>query len=581
MRGTWVVALLLMILRSAHAQEATPARIDWVRRNAIVFDTVKAGHGFRDLQPLKRLVGEARIVALGEPTHGSREVFQMKHRLLEFLVEEMGFSVFSIEANMPESFRVNDYVLRGEGSTRELIHGMYFWTWATEEVRDMVEWMRHHNAEPDASRKGPRVTFTGFDVQTPDVATKVVTGFVEKADPGYAPIVRKAARTARAAGARTASGPGLAKASFPVERARGKRLVYRGWIRAEDLRDGHAGLWWSCGGVPLLRGFDDMQDRGPSGTTDWQRFESVTRVPDEATSLDFGVRMSGRGRAWFDGLEILLDGEPADTPALDLDFEGRRLTGFATPSSGYMVRLDAGVAKTGRQSLRIEDATPRLTTSGGDPLKAAELWRSVVAHLERKHEEYGKRHDPRAVDWAIVNARLVLDSMEVREDGGRSGRAVRDRAMARMVQWILDQTPQARVVLWAHNSHVARQPRSMGRFLEEQFPGQMVVLGFATGEGSYRARSMSGKGLTDHGLQSPPVDSYERIFQTTGLPRFILDLRTAVAGSPDSGWLAERRLFRAIGATRATRQFFPLTIRDAFDGIVWIDRTSAALPLSR
>jgi len=73
----WLVVLLTADVASAHAQDATPAQIDWIRRNAVAFDTVKAGRGFEDLQPLRQLIGDARIVALGEPTHGSREVFQM------------------------------------------------------------------------------------------------------------------------------------------------------------------------------------------------------------------------------------------------------------------------------------------------------------------------------------------------------------------------------------------------------------------------------------------------------------------------------------------------------------------------
>ena len=104
-------------------------QIVWLTEQALPFDTVEAGHGFGDLMPLKELIGDARIVALGEPTHGSREVFQMKHRLVEFLASEMDFTIFSIEANMPEAYRVNDHVARGEGDPAALIEGMYFWTW--------------------------------------------------------------------------------------------------------------------------------------------------------------------------------------------------------------------------------------------------------------------------------------------------------------------------------------------------------------------------------------------------------------------------------------------------------------------
>ena len=54
----------------------------------------------RNMRPLKKVIGEARLVALGEATHGTREFFQLKHRMLEFLVSEMGFTVFGIEATI-------------------------------------------------------------------------------------------------------------------------------------------------------------------------------------------------------------------------------------------------------------------------------------------------------------------------------------------------------------------------------------------------------------------------------------------------------------------------------------------------
>ena len=208
-----------------------------------------------------------------------------------------------------------------------------------------------------------------------------------------------------------------------------------------------------------------------------------------------------RVKAWFDGLEVLIDGHPISDLSVDLDFEGRQLTGFQMPSKGYEVTLDPAEAKTGRQSLRIQDAPPPLVEGGSDPARAAELWQAVVTHLEQNRSRYREQQDLLSVDWAIVNARLVVDSMDVRAGGGGS---VRDRAMARMVGWILEQTPNARIVLWAHNGHVQRQPGSMGRFLEEQFPGQMVVLGFATGDGTYRAMPRTGGGaVTNHGLRGP------------------------------------------------------------------------------
>src|SRR4051794_4032483 len=98
MRHHWMLANALLLPCALHAQTEVTS---WIRANAVPLKTVEARHGFDDMQPLRRIIGDARIVSLGEATHGSREFFQLKHRMLEFLATEMGFTIFSIEANMP------------------------------------------------------------------------------------------------------------------------------------------------------------------------------------------------------------------------------------------------------------------------------------------------------------------------------------------------------------------------------------------------------------------------------------------------------------------------------------------------
>ena len=162
------------------AGEPLAAQLDWVRQNAIPFSTPLAGTGLEELGPVKDVVGNAHIVGLGEGTHGTSEFFRMKHKLLEYLATEMGFTIFAIEANMPEAYKVNDYVLYGRGDPKQLLKGMYFWTWNTQEVLDMIEWMRQFNA----SGKGP-IQFTGFDMQTATVAMTNVRSFAGSQDPAY------------------------------------------------------------------------------------------------------------------------------------------------------------------------------------------------------------------------------------------------------------------------------------------------------------------------------------------------------------------------------------------------------------
>ncbi|MFN0102047.1 MAG: erythromycin esterase family protein [Bryobacteraceae bacterium] len=167
--------------------EPTPEQKAWLLQQAIPIRTERAGSGFDDLQPIRSLIGGARVVGLGEATHGTAEFFRMKHRLVEFLSNEMGFTLFSIEANMPEAYALNDYILAGRGDPRRLIQGMYFWTWNTEEVLEMVEWMRTFNA----SGRG-RIQFTGFDMQYPLVAARIVREFVVNASPDLLPALDEA-----------------------------------------------------------------------------------------------------------------------------------------------------------------------------------------------------------------------------------------------------------------------------------------------------------------------------------------------------------------------------------------------------
>ncbi len=155
--------------------------VDWLRSRAHEVSTAEAGGGdFADLEWLRDAVGEARLVALGEATHGTHEFFAMKLRLLQFLVRELGFTVFAIEASWAEANLVNRFVHTGEGDPHALLKGLGFWTWNTQEVLDLILWIREHNKRSPPEQA---VSFLGFDVQFPSVAVENVLEFLGLVDP--------------------------------------------------------------------------------------------------------------------------------------------------------------------------------------------------------------------------------------------------------------------------------------------------------------------------------------------------------------------------------------------------------------
>jgi erythromycin esterase-like protein len=151
-----VAAPTLSELFAPAPNNATGEVISALQEHTIALKTAQAGSGFEDLRPLKPILEGKRIVALGEATHGTREFFQMKHRMLEFLVKEMGYENFGMETSAEVGLALNDYISGGSGNSRDVL----YWPWATTEVMDMLDWMRAYNADPLTARK---IAFYGID----------------------------------------------------------------------------------------------------------------------------------------------------------------------------------------------------------------------------------------------------------------------------------------------------------------------------------------------------------------------------------------------------------------------------------
>ncbi|MEP3209725.1 MAG: erythromycin esterase family protein [Maribacter sp.] len=179
--------LLLILLISCSEKSSENQVVDWISNNAIEIKTVEAGNGIEDLLPIGEIVGDARMVSLGEPTHGNREVFQLKHRMIEYLVQEKGFNIFALECPFGAARDINRYVLDGIGDPEKALAGTYMWSWETKEVLDLIVWMREYNSNPDHKKK---VKFYGFDPQHPERAARVMLEYLAEVDPALEKKIR-------------------------------------------------------------------------------------------------------------------------------------------------------------------------------------------------------------------------------------------------------------------------------------------------------------------------------------------------------------------------------------------------------
>ncbi|MDX1388853.1 MAG: carboxypeptidase-like regulatory domain-containing protein, partial [Acidobacteriota bacterium] len=163
---------------------------------------------------------------------------------------------------------------------------------------------------------------------------------------------------------------GVATGGFPVEEARGKRLRLTGYVKTAEITKGWAGLWMRIDGPDGSLGFDNMQRRGITGTTDWTQYEIVLEVPGEAKAVVFGALLTGDGTAWIDSLEF----EVLETvPAVMVSVSGVAADPDGAPVAGAHVAFvvpmtDGAAARTvtddaGRYRVEIESGEYAITVN--------------------------------------------------------------------------------------------------------------------------------------------------------------------------------------------------------------------------
>jgi protein-L-isoaspartate(D-aspartate) O-methyltransferase len=143
-----------------------------------------------ELEPLLRRIGDARVVLLGEATHGTSEFYRMRERISRELIERKGFSFIAIEGDWPDAARVDHYVRHAEYPPSEWTAFARFplWMWRNEEVASFIEWLRTRNAGVESAK---RVSFHGLDLYSLNNSIRSVLEYLDDVDPSTARVARQ------------------------------------------------------------------------------------------------------------------------------------------------------------------------------------------------------------------------------------------------------------------------------------------------------------------------------------------------------------------------------------------------------
>ncbi|MCG7335612.1 erythromycin esterase family protein [Sporosarcina sp. ACRSM] len=132
-----------------------------VKRYALPFESDA------DFAPLLEAIGDAKIVLLGEASHGTSEFYKVRAKLSKLLIEQKGFSAIAVEGDWPSAQHVNKFI-KGYNKQDLTVHEVLSafsrwptWMWANEEIAEFISWLQVHNLHKATEQK---VGFYGIDL---------------------------------------------------------------------------------------------------------------------------------------------------------------------------------------------------------------------------------------------------------------------------------------------------------------------------------------------------------------------------------------------------------------------------------
>ncbi|CAM3192177.1 erythromycin esterase family protein [Filibacter tadaridae] len=140
-----------------------------------------------DLGSIVEAIGEAKVVLLGEASHGTSEFYKVRAKLSKLLIEQKGFSAIAVEGDWPSSQQVNQYIKGYADETadaRDVLQAFSrwpTWMWANEEIAEFIDWLKMHN-----TTSNEKVGFYGVDIYSLWESMEEIIRYLTESNPAGA-----------------------------------------------------------------------------------------------------------------------------------------------------------------------------------------------------------------------------------------------------------------------------------------------------------------------------------------------------------------------------------------------------------
>ena len=167
-----IVTLILIIFCNSCLFSQNNAIVKAINENAFQLNDSDPNIDIDKDAKLDSIFNKVRIFGFGEATHGTKEFFNLKFKFFKYLVKNQGVRNFAIEASYANCIAINNYIKGQKNDPKELLKNIGFWIWNTQEVLELIEWMKKYNVDKIQSNQ---INFYGIDIMDCSNSAKIIS----------------------------------------------------------------------------------------------------------------------------------------------------------------------------------------------------------------------------------------------------------------------------------------------------------------------------------------------------------------------------------------------------------------------
>ncbi|MBP4140577.1 erythromycin esterase family protein [Flavobacterium sp. P4023] len=167
-----IVTLILIIFCNSCLFSQNNAIVKAINENAFQLNNSDPNIDIDKDAKLDSIFNKVRIFGFGEATHGTKEFFNLKFKFFKYLVKNQGVRNFAIEASYANCIAINNYIKGQKNDPKELLKNIGFWIWNTQEVLELIEWMKKFNVDKIQSNQ---INFYGIDIMDCSNSAKIIS----------------------------------------------------------------------------------------------------------------------------------------------------------------------------------------------------------------------------------------------------------------------------------------------------------------------------------------------------------------------------------------------------------------------